>query len=850
VLQKDATVQVLGPDAPVDAAHYGRRAERLVQLMRLGLPVPRAVALSFDAVRGIAEGRMPALAPILDALGPGAIVSVRGSPENPDWGGPGTILNIGINAERAAGLAEILGPGRATAAYAEFVRSFAVHVARLDEEDFAAGAGESPDTQLSAALTRYAEEMAEPFPQDPVDQLAQVLRAMARAWQGTSARLLRQAKGAPAEAGLGLLVQRMALGVGRGKSGEGTIQLVDSETGAPGVRGRYRSDAQGLLAAPPAEGAHFLTRAGGSPSLEERAPELFAALVAHAETAMQGLRDAVQLEFTVEDGDLRFLDAVPVPRGARAALRIAVDLAGQGTIAREEALLRIPPRSLTELLHRRIGPGAARDVLVRGIGASPGAATGRIVFTADAAVAAAARGEDCILVRHETHPEDVRGMHAASGVITERGGVTSHAAVIARGIGVPCVVGAAGLTLDLRHKRLIAPDGRNLVPGDLITIDGVTGEVMAGGVATEEPALDRAFETLMGWADAARTMAVRANADTPAEAAMARSFRADGIGLCRTEHMFFEEDRLVVMREVIFTEDSAGRRAALARLLPFQRADFAELFRIMDGQPVCIRLLDPPLHEFLPKDRGAINELAAAMNLPVSRVMARIEEIEEFNPMLGLRGVRLGITMPEIYEMQARAIFEATVEVSREGAAVVPEIMIPLVSARREVELVKSRIDAIAAAVRGEQRLAFDFRLGVMVETPRAALRAGEIAPHVRFLSFGTNDLTQMTYGLSRDDSGRFMRDYVAQGVFPEDPFHTLDPDGVGELLEIAATRGRAARPGLTISICGEHGGSPESIAFCQKAGFDYVSCSPFRVPVARLAAAQVALDARETADP
>jgi pyruvate,orthophosphate dikinase len=848
VLQRNATMQVLTAEAPVEAARYGRRAERLAGLLRLGLPVPRAVALSFDTVRGIAEGRMPALAPILDALGPGAIVSVRGSPENPDWGGPGTILNIGLNAERAAGLAEILGRETAIAAYANFVRAFAVHVARLDEEDFAAGPAASAEAALAAALTRYEEEMAEPFPQDPTDQLAQVLRAMARAWQGTSARLLRQAKGAPPEAGLGLLVQRMALGLGRGKSGAGTIQTVCPETGAPGIFGRYRSDAQGLLAPPPTDPAHHLTRADGSPSLEDRAPDIFATLVDHVRTATAGMRDAVQLEFTIEDGDLRLLDAVPVPRTARSALRIAVDLADAGVLSRDEALMRIPPRSLTELLHRRIDPRAARDVLVRGIGASPGAATGRIVFSADAAVAAAARGEPCILVRHETQPEDVRGMHAASGVVTERGGVTSHAAVIARGIGVPCVVGAAGLTLDLRHKRLIAPDGRNLLPGDVITIDGGTGEVLAGGIDTEEPALDRAFETLMAWADAVRTMAVRANADTPAEAAVAKSFRADGIGLCRTEHMFFEDDRLVVMREVIFTDNAADRRAALERLLPFQRADFAELFRIMADQPVCIRLLDPPLHEFLPKDRGAVHELAAAMNLPVSSVMARIEDIEEFNPMLGLRGVRLGITMPEIYEMQARAIFEATVEVGRDDVAVVPEIMIPLVSARREVELVKSRIDAVAAAVRGETRTDFDFRLGVMVETPRAALRAGEIAQHVRFLSFGTNDLTQMTYGLSRDDSGRFMRDYVAQGVFPEDPFHTLDPEGVGELLEIAASRGREARPDLTISICGEHGGSPESIAFCQAAGFDYVSCSPFRVPVARLAAAQVALDARSVA--
>jgi len=430
-------------------------------------------------------------------------------------------------------------------------------------------------------------------------------------------------------------------------------------------------------------------------------------------------------------------------------------------------------------------------------------------------------------------------------VLTERGGMTSHAAVIARGLGLPCIVGASDLRLDGRQRKLTAPDGRVFREGDIITVDGTAGEVLAGAAEMLAPALDDTFRKLLSWADAVRDIGVRANADTPADAQTARMFEAQGIGLCRTEHMFFEEDRLVVMREMIFADTSKDRAAALARLLPMQRADFVQLFEIMKGLPVCIRLFDPPLHEFLPHDREGLRELAEALDRPLSEVMRRAEALTEVNPMLGMRGVRLGVVLPEIYDMQVQAIFEATVEVGRRGPAVVPEVMIPLVSARREVELVKARIDAVAASVRARTGVDFAFKLGVMVETPRAALRAGEIAQHASFLSFGTNDLTQMTYGLSRDDAGRFMNTYVQQGVFPEDPFHILDVDGVGELLLIGSERGRRTRPDLTVSICGEHGGDPESIAFCRKAGFDYVSCSPYRVPLARLAAAHLALHDR-----
>jgi pyruvate,orthophosphate dikinase len=494
------------------------------------------------------------------------------------------------------------------------------------------------------------------------------------------------------------------------------------------------------------------------------------------------------------------------------------------------------------MLHRQVDPDAPREVIVQGIAASPGAAAGRIVFSSTAAQAAAAQGDACVLVRRETTPEDIRGMHAAVAVLTERGGITSHAAVIARGLGLPCVVGASDMKVNLRRNTVTMADGRVLREGDEVTIDGTNGLVIAGVAPLLEAAEDDAFGTLMGWADEFRDIGVRANADTPDDAKIAREFNAEGIGLCRTEHMFFDPGRLTVMREMIFAERDADRKSALEQLLPMQRADFVELFEIMQGHPVCIRLLDPPLHEFLPTDRDGIRSLAEALDRPVSDVTRRIEELAEYNPMLGLRGVRLGVTMPEIYDMQARAIFEAVLETGSEGVSVVPEIMIPLVSAKREVELVKARIEAVAAEVRNATGRPFDYRLGVMVETPRAALRAGEIAPHAAFLSFGTNDLTQMTYGLSRDDAGRFMQTYVQQGVFREDPFHMLDTEGVGELLEIGANRGREARKDLVLSICGEHGGNPESIAFCRAAGFDYVSCSPFRVPVARLAAAQLAV--------
>ncbi|WP_296427998.1 putative PEP-binding protein [Yoonia sp.] len=839
---------LITPDAAMSAAVHGERAKCLQRLIRLDMPVPMTVALSFDAVRDIAVGNLPDMAALMAPFGPQPLLSVRPSSLDPDWGGPSAILNIGMNDARHAMMAAQIGDSAATALYLRFVQSYAVHVARLDPDEF-----DLPDVadaaSLRAMLDAYEAETDETFPQEAAVQMVEVLRSMARAWDGTTARLLRQAKGAPPDAGLGLVVQAMALGVGPGESGSGVIQYVNSATGQPQIIGRYLGQSQGRDALGDADGAIYLTCDKRGPSLEDLCPQAFAQLVAYGAMCRRKLREEMQIEFTIENGGLRILDAVRVQRASRASVRIAVALAEDGIIPREDAVMRVEPAALSELLHRQVDPRAKRDLIVRGIAASPGAATGRIVLTANEAQASAARGEACVLVRRETTPEDIRGMHAAQAVLTMRGGVTSHAAVIGRGLGVPCVVGASDLVIDRKRGLVVAPDGRTFAAGDVITIDGTTGQVLVGEPPMLEAALDGAFKTLLEWADEFRDIGVRANADTPADAQTARNFAAEGIGLCRTEHMFFEGDRLGVMREMIFAESSDDRRAVLDRLLPMQREDFQALFEIMAGKTVCVRLFDPPLHEFLPSDRAGLRDLAEQLALPLSEVTERVEALSEYNPMLGMRGVRLGIAIPEIYDMQARAIFEAMVAVRKKGVDISVEIMIPLVSAMREVELVKARVDAVATAVRTKTKAKFDYRLGVMVETPRAALRAQDIAEHAAFLSFGTNDLTQMTYGLSRDDAGRFMSAYVQQGVYAEDPFHTLDIEGVGELLAIGAERGRLGRPDVVLSICGEHGGSRAAIEFCRAHGFDYVSCSPFRVPGARLTAAQSALRDRMKSD-
>lgn len=843
VVSFDASAMIaITETAPIEAARHGWRAKCLQRLVRIGLPVPYSVAIGADAVRHMAGGTLPPPEALRElATRAGGLVSVRPSAVNPDWGGPGTVLNVGVNDVEHARLARLYGQEAADAIYLGFVQTYATQIARLDPDAFTQeGVG-----ALERALAAYRHEMDEDFPQDPARQLADVLRYMARTWEGPTARILRQVRGAPTDAPLGLVVQKMAHPLWAVDqdgaplvAGTGRMQFIDPVTGAAQVTGRFRNTTGGEL---------YLTADPRGPSLAEAAPDAFADLLRFGELARAKLREDMAIEFVISGADLSILDAVKVARSSRAAVKTVVALAKDGIITKDEAVMRVDPRVLSDLLHYQVDPRAPRDVIARGINASPGAATGKIVFSASDAQAAAARGEACILVRRETTPEDIRGMHASVAVLCERGGTTSHAAVIARGLGLPCIVGASGIRIDARGRVLIA-GGRSFDEGQEITIDGTTGEVLAGAAEMLEPALDDAFQTLLEWADRRRHLGVRANADTPEDARTARMFMAEGIGLCRTEHMFFDEARLPVMREMIFADRADDRRVALERLLPMQREDFCTLFEIMAGQPVTIRLFDPPLHEFLPHEREGMRSLAEALDLPLSDVTRRIEALREFNPMLGMRGVRLGITMPEIYEMQARAIFEAAVLSTRSGAPIVPEIMIPLVSARREVELVKTRIDAVAAAVRNEKRTDFTYRLGVMVETPRAALRAGDIAEYCSFLSFGTNDLTQMTYGLSRDDAGRFMGTYVAQGVYDQDPFHILDQEGVGELLEIGITRARAHNPDVTVSVCGEHGGNPESIGFCVASGISYVSCSPFRVPVARLAAAQFAIAANQQA--
>jgi pyruvate,orthophosphate dikinase len=842
VQQKQFTpVTLITPIAPMSPSVHGGRAKCLQRLLRLDMPVPTTVALSFDAVRSIARGQMPNMDEVMAPFADDALVSVRPSSQDPDWGGPGAILNIGMNNDRHRQMSEEIGDEAATALYLRFIQSYAVQVARLDPEAFYLP--DSPTAEgLRKMLDAYEYETDEEFPQDRRQQLTEVLRSMARAWDGTTARLLRQAKGAPVDAGLGLVVQQMALGVGPGENGSGVIQYIDDQTGEQLIKGRYLPQSQGRDALVAGNDAMFLCRDTRGASVEERFPDIFQTLMDYRDLSRKRLREEMQIEFVIEKGRLFVLDAVRVQRSNRASVAVAVALAEDKIIPTYEAVMRVEPATLSELLHRQVDPTAPRDLIVRGIAASPGAASGKVVFTATDAQAMAARGEACILARRETTPEDVRGMHVAHAVLTVRGGITSHAAVIGRGLGLPCVVGALDLQIDRKRKILVAPDGRTFAEGDVITVDGTSGEVLAGEPPMREAVLDGAFRKLLNWAEEYCDIGIRANADTPADAQTARNFDAQGIGLCRTEHMFFEAERIGVMRDMIFANSAEDRRAVLDRLLPMQRGDFIELFDIMQGTPVCIRLFDPPLHEFLPYDKQGTRELAEQLALPLSEVTARVEALSEYNPMLGMRGVRLGLTYPEIYDMQARAIFEAAIEASSRGEIVVPEIMIPLVSAMREVELVKARIEAVAAAVRAETGVEFQYKLGVMVETPRAALRANDIAMHAAFLSFGTNDLTQMTYGLSRDDAGRFMSAYVKARVYEEDPFHTLDVDGVGELLKIGAQRGREGRTDVTLSICGEHGGSRSAIAFCREQRFNYVSCSPFRVPAARLSAAQLAI--------
>ncbi|HEU0067144.1 MAG TPA: pyruvate, phosphate dikinase, partial [Sphingomonas sp.] len=631
-------------------------------------------------------------------------------------------------------------------------------------------------------------------------------------------------------------------------SATGVAFTRDPSKGDRAYYGEFLINAQGEDVVAGIRTPQYLTQqarqdAGAKPlSMEEALPEVYVELAAVFDRLETHYRDMQDIEFTVQQGKLWMLQTRSGKRTAKAALKIAVDMANEGLITRDEAIARVDPSALDQLLHPTLDPAATRDVLTKGLPASPGAASGIVVFDADTAEKRAAAGEAVILVRTETSPEDIHGMHAAKGILTARGGMTSHAAVVARGMGRPCVSGAGSLSIDAKAKILRCA-GREVREGDTLTLDGSTGEVMIGSVATVQPELAGDFGTLMEWADQVRRLKVRANAETPLDCRTARDFGAEGVGLCRTEHMFFDSARVTAVRQMILAEDEAGRRVALERLLPEQRKDFAEIFAVMAGLPVTIRLLDPPLHEFLPHEEAEFAEVATAAGIDIATLRRRAVELHEFNPMLGHRGCRLGVTYPEIYEMQARAIFEAAIEVAEaSGAAPIPEVMIPLVATRRELELMKAVVDKAAQAVFADKGRQIEYLVGTMIELPRAALRAGDIAEVGEFFSFGTNDLTQTTLGVSRDDAARFLGAYVEQGIYAKDPFVSLDVEGVGELVEMAAERGRKTRPDIKLGICGEHGGDPASIAFCESVGLDYVSASPYRVPIARLAAAQAAL--------
>ena len=795
--------------------------------------------------------------PLLVSVRSGARVSMPGMMD--------TVLNLGLNDETVQGLAAVSGDARfAWDSYRRFIQMYSDVVLELDHGKFEEALemakedkGASLDTELTAedwqALVleykRIVEQLwGKPFPQDVHEQLWGAIGAVFGSWQAERARVYRRLNNIPGDWGTAVNVQAMVFGNMGDTSATGVAFTRDPATGENAYYGEYLINAQGEDVVAGIRTPQYLTkaareRAGAKPlSMEEALPETYAELARVFEILETHYRDMQDIEFTVQQGKLWMLQTRSGKRTAKAALKIAVDMANEGLISQEEAVARVDPAALDQLLHPTLDPKAHRDVLTKGLPASPGAASGQIVFDAESAERLAELGEAVILVRIETSPEDIHGMHAARGILTARGGMTSHAAVVARGMGRPCVSGAGNIAIDT-VARTMRVGGRALKEGEIITIDGASGEVMVGQVPTVQPELAGDFGTLMEWADRVRRLKVRANAETPQDCKTAREFGAEGVGLCRTEHMFFDADRITAVRQMILADSETERRAALAKLLPAQRADFTAIFNEMAGLPVTIRLLDPPLHEFLPHGDGEFAEVAEAAGVSVDLLRRRAAELHEFNPMLGHRGCRLGITYPEIYEMQARAIFEAALDVAKaSGTAPIPEVMIPLVATKRELELMKALVDQTALAVFEERGAEVAYLVGTMIELPRAALKAGEIAEVGGFFSFGTNDLTQTTLGVSRDDAGRFLTQYVDKGIFARDPFVSLDIDGVGQLIEIAAERGRATRPGIKLGICGEHGGDPASIAFCEKLGLDYVSASPYRVPIARLAAAQAAL--------
>jgi len=861
----------------------GGKGANLAEMSAIGLPVPPGFTITTGVcTHYYANGkRYPdelvdqveaALARVEAEVG-----TVFGDPDNPllvsvrsgaRASMPGmmdTVLNLGLNDATVCGLIAKSGDRRfAYDSYRRFIQMYSDVVLGVDHYHFEElldlakqEKGVELDTALEAddlaVLTqqykdKVLEETGTPFPEDPRDQLWGAVGAVFGSWMNQRAIVYRRLNGIPEAWGTAVNVQAMVFGNMGDDCATGVAFTRDPSTGENVFYGEFLVNAQGEDVVAGIRTPQQLTvaakRQQGSdrPAMEEVMPEVFGQLCEVRGTLERHYRDMQDIEFTVQQKKLYMLQTRNGKRTVHAALRIAVDMASEGLITRSEAVSRIEPASLDKLLHPTLDPKAERRVVARGLPASPGAASGKVVFSADDAEAEARKGERVILVRVETSPEDIHGMHAAEGILTTRGGMTSHAAVVARGMGRPCVSGVGQIRVDYADGSFFVGDV-TVRAGDRITIDGGTGEVMLGEVATVQPELSGNFATIMEWADGIRRMRVRTNAETPADARAAREFGAEGIGLCRTEHMFFEGDRIIAMREMIVASTEKGRRAALAKLLPYQRRDFVELFRIMAGLPVTIRLLDPPLHEFLPHTEAEMKQVADAAGVSVETVRRRALELKEANPMLGHRGCRLAITFPEICEMQARAIFEAAAEVAgSEGSAPVPEVMIPLAATDTEISILKTIIDRVAGEVREASGVAVEYMVGTMIELPRAALQAGKIAEVAEFFSFGTNDLTQTTFGLSRDDAGSFLKEYEEKGIVPADPFVSLDQEGVGELVRIAAERGRKARPGLKLGICGEHGGDPASIGFCESVGLDYVSCSPFRVPIARLAAAQATI--------
>ncbi len=861
----------------------GGKGANLAEMCSLGLPVPPGFTITTEVCnRYYADGRKfpdELEGQVANALGQIAsvtgrkfgdpsklqLVSVRSGARASMPGMMDTVLNLGLNDETVLALAADSGDERfAYDSYRRFIQMYSDVVMGLDHEVFEEILEDEKarlDCELDTDLTadqwkhiiglykaKIVEELEIPFPQKADEQLWGAIGAVFSSWMNPRANTYRKLHDIPEAWGTAVNIQAMVFGNMGDTSATGVAFTRNPSTGENLLYGEFLVNAQGEDVVAGIRTPQNITEAAriaaGSdrPSLEKLMPEAFDEFRAIAGKLEAHYRDMQDLEFTIERGNLWMLQTRSGKRTAKAALRIAAEMANEGLLTREEAICRIDPASLDQLLHPTIDPSAKRDVIGMGLPASPGAATGEIVFTSDEAEEMRAAGRNVILVRVETSPEDIHGMHAAEGILTTRGGMTSHAAVVARGMGKPCVSGAGTLRVDYRNETLITM-GRTFTKGDVITIDGGAGQVLNGAVAMLQPELSGEFAAIMKWADEVRRMRVRTNAETPADARTARSFGAEGIGLCRTEHMFFDGDRIIAMREMILADTEDGRRDALAKLLPMQRSDFAELFEIMAGLPLTIRLLDPPLHEFLPNSEEEIAEVARAMGVSVEKLRQRTEALHEFNPMLGHRGCRLAVSYPEIAEMQARAIFEAAVEAGKKaGRQVVPEIMVPLVSIMKELDYVKARIDAVARDVIAETGVEIEYLVGTMIELPRAAIRAHVIAEAAEFFSFGTNDLTQTTFGISRDDASAFIETYRQKGIVEQDPFVSLDVDGVGELVRIAADKGRATRPEIKLGICGEHGGDPASIAFCEEVDLDYVSCSPFRVPIARLAAAQAAV--------